>query len=485
MDAQGFAVLLRRRRSNCVRSALLEDPRVQADYAREMRLYLRQYRNHPSIMAWAVGMNPYGTNKLPPTMGQRAPEGPSQPRFMNAACDAVRRVDPTRLVYCHCGGGTGDFEAPNLYLNFVPLQEREEWPSAWAASGQMPYSAIEFGEPYTANFWKGKRFLLTEYAAMYFGDQAYAQEGETGLKRTLEYGLLNVSGNTDAENVNLKDFPIYWDFQRLFVRDTNRAWRTWGLNGGWLYWCPDTGYGDPPAWVAAHGYILSRYSYLTAPVTEKPAWANPNFDIHSQDNQSLLVYLAGAPIFTDKTHAYYAGETIQKQIAALWDGPGTRTLQAAWTLGAEGGVPLASGTVPVALSTGDIKLLPISMTAPAVTARTPLVLTLTVTDGGKAVATDSFDLQIFPRLQPQAIPGRVALYDPTGKSAWVKTLDAKVDAVEGRGLAGGGGPADPGARGAVGRGDPALHGGGPGPRPARAHPRAAAASVGGPGPALD
>lgn len=425
MDAQGVGALASGVAYHPYRQGLLDDPKVQAEYAREMELFVRRYRNHPSILAWCLGINtfcPLG-NIWPTGMGKRIVTA-VQAQQINAAVGVAHRVDPTRLAFSHADGGTGDLATSNVYLNFAPLQEREEWPMAWAESGEMPYAAIEFGQPYTANFWKGKRFLLTEYAAMYFGEEAYAREGEAGLRRTGEYSLANTSGHGAIQKVDLADYPMYWEFQRLFVRQTNRAWRTWGVNGGWLYWVLDTGFGDPVADKTFHFGV--RYQYLTEPVTEKPAWANPNFDIHRQANEPLLVYLAGAPRHTDKTHAYYAGETIEKQVAAVFDGPGTRELRAEWTLLGGDGKTLDSGTIPIRVSAGDIQLLPFKTTAPSVKARTALALALTVREGEQTVATDRFELQVFPKPAPSKLGGRIALYDPAGKSRpWLETLGVR------------------------------------------------------------
>ena len=427
LDNMGMVALLPAPGITYLRSAVVDDAHVRADYTREMNLHLRRLRNHPSVMAWSIGMNMYcpRENQWPAFMGHRAPDN-TQSRFIDAACAIAKSVDPTRFAYAHADGGTGDLATSNLYLNFAPLQEREEWPMAWAQSGEMPYSAVEFGEPYTANFWKGKRMLLTEYTAMYFGDKAYADEGEAGLQKSLDYSLMNTSGHGAMGKVDLAQYPIYWDFQRLFVRQTNRSWRTWGINAGWLYWNLDTQYGDPPAFTAAHRTNrFDQYSYLTEPVTTKPAWANPNFEIHQQANQALLVYLGGAPRHTDKTHAYYAGEKIDKQIVVIWDGPGTKKFQVEWALSALG-APDASGKVDVEISSGETKFFPISMTAPAITGRSKLLLDLTVREGDKETFADQFVVEIFPQPAAQKVAGTFALYDPAGKSAWVKTLGAKV-----------------------------------------------------------
>jgi beta-galactosidase len=426
LDAKGLGATALAPGISSLGSKLLSDPQTQRDYDREMALWVRRYRNHPSIFAWVVGMNTYCPESamLPATLGRQLPAPlPSQAQTIAYACAVAKRHDPTRLTYSHADGGLGDMANANTYLNFAPLQEREEWPMAWAKDGNMPFSAVEFGQPFEANFWKDKRCLITEYVAMYLGDQAYTTETETGLRRTKAYSLANNRFGA-MRAVDLADFPGYWDFQRLFVTHTDRAWRTWGVNGGWFPWCLDTGYGDPPGFDVKRQGIFARYESLREPVTEKPSWANPNFDIHQQNNRPLLAYLAGSPRHTDKTHSYFAGERITKQIAVVWDGPGSRTLVARWELTpAQGGPALQSGTVTLALNAGDISLRPFSSTAPAVTQRTACVLTLTVRDGAQTVASDSLPLTVFPAAAPLKLAARVAVYDPKALTTpWLTRL---------------------------------------------------------------
>ena len=96
-----------------------------------------------------------------------------------------RQLDPTRVYYSHAGADAGDVYTMNCYLDLIPLQEREDWLSAWAESGEMPISMVEFGTPMDCTFRRGRHGfysnitsepLLTEYAAIYFGTDAYAAE---------------------------------------------------------------------------------------------------------------------------------------------------------------------------------------------------------------------------------------------------------------------------------------------------------------------
>lgn len=409
---------------------LLTDDALRDAYEKELCRFVRKYRNHPSILAWAVGMNTYNPQVAiqPEGMGRRETDPRERGRVADLASHLTREVDPTRLAYSHADGGLGDICSANVYLNFAPLQEREEWPMAWAKDGDMPYSAVEFGQPYTANFWKGKQFLLTEYLAMYLGDLAYAEETDNGLSATLGLGLANKNGHGAWDHNAAGDpvdslFPLYWKFQDLFVNQTNRAWRTWGVNAGWLHWLLGIGYGTPPGVSNESKSYLRRYKNLPESLTAKPSWANPNFDIHARSNQPFLAWIAGGGVHTDKTHAYQAGEKFEKQIAIVWDGSLPKTVDLAWSMQADGRV-LTRGSVAKTISPGEISFVPLSLQAPETNARQEASLVLSVSEQGREIASDTFSFQVFPVLDaPAPLAARIALHDPSGKSgSWLRHL---------------------------------------------------------------
>ncbi|OGV67710.1 MAG: hypothetical protein A3K19_10755 [Lentisphaerae bacterium RIFOXYB12_FULL_65_16] len=428
-DAQGMGSFVPAPAVCHVRTRLLDDPQAQADYDREVQRWLRLYRNHPCILGWTIGMNSFCPRDgiHPPSMGKRtAYPSRSQATVIEKGLEMVKHYDPTRLVYSHADGNVGDISTSNSYLNFAPLQEREEWPSEWARAGDMPYFPVEFGQPYTANFWKGTQFLATEYLAMYFGDRAYRDETLDGLRNTLKVSLENKSGHGSA--IPYADFPLYWEFQHLFVRNTDRTWRTWGVPG-WYYWDFGVGYGNPTKWDGKS--IWSRYAAIDKPLTERPDWASPNFDIRAENEQALLVWLAGAPRHTDKTHAFYPGETIRKQVAAVWDGPGDKSIDVQWRLADSTDRELKSGTARLDLKAGDIAFAPIEVAAPDVPARAGFALSMLAKDGDRVVGRDTAALQVFPKEPPARVAGRVALFDPAGKSGpWLTALGVKADACQ-------------------------------------------------------
>lgn len=409
-----------------LRSQLLSDSQARKDYEREMSIWIRRYRNHPSILAWIVGMNVYCPDSamLPETLGKREQASTPLPKAISLACKIAKTIDPTRLVFSHADGGIGDVANANVYLNFSPVQEQEEWPMEWAKNGNMPFGAMEFGHPFEGDFWKKHRCLVTEYLAMYLGEEAYTSESEEALRKMIEYSLANKRGFGVWDAIKSGYFPGYWDFQHIFVQNVDRAWRTWGVNCGWIPWVLVPGYGDPPGYERKRHGVIGRYLLLRKPVSQKPEWANPNFDMYRKNNLPLLVYLAGYPQHTDKTHGYYSGERIIKQIAAIWDGPGKHSLSVRWELYGPGkDNVLESGKINLNLKAGDISLTPFSFTAPDVKQRSEYFLKLTVNNGKKIVATDKFAMEIFPQMKSLELDRRIAVYDPEGSTTkWLKTL---------------------------------------------------------------
>lgn len=418
-DREGIAVLLPVPTVNFGRERFLNDEALRKQYREETELFMRRYRNHPSILAWCLSMNAFNPKDAihPRTMGKRSDYRHIQADVLEDAAKTVKSIDPTRLAYSHADGNLCDIATSNLYPNFAPLQETEDWPELWAKQGDMPFFACEFAAVYDGSYFKGKSFYLTEYAAIMLGPEAYQLETGKQLEETLKLGLNNRGHGQDMRFV-AQYTPLYYEVQKRYVEAMDRAWRTWGVLG-WHYFNFHLGYGDPPE---TKGYQpFSRYSVMTSPVTERPGWASPQFDYYAKNMQPLLAYLGGAPDHTDKTHSFYAGETVKKQFVAVWDGPGELVLDARWKLLDADGKTVESGKLdPLSLKPGDIRFVPVSFAAPEVRERSEYQLELDVA-GYKTPVSDRFALQVFPKFRPLDLAG-VRLYDPKELSGWVKTL---------------------------------------------------------------
>ena len=421
LDHAGIAVFLPVPGVSGIRDNLLTNPQTRQDYRRETEIYLRRYRNHPSILAWTVSMNSFNPRDaiFPLTLGQRSNYTHPQAKTIEEAIRTAKEFDPTRLAYGHADGNLGDMATANFYPNWMPLQEREEYLMTWAEKGDMPWLAVEFDSVYGGDFYKGKRLLMTEYGARLLGDAAYHMESGEALGSTLKLGLGNRGhGNSLQQAVDL--LPIYWKLCQLHTVRTDRAWRAWG-GQGWHYLSFGIGYGTPPEFTGPRPF--DRYACLKEKVTDVPDWVNPAFHYYAEAMQTLLAYIGGHPLHTDKTHAFRSGEIVQKQAVFVWDGAQEKRLNVKWRCliasKEEAEEVCAAGDFEVTLGRGDISFLPFEFTAPEVGSRTQARLELEVTSPGQSQAdaiTDSFPLEFFPQPASMRLPEGLAVFNPHGSA---------------------------------------------------------------------
>jgi beta-galactosidase len=400
------------------------DPRTEPYYTRACRMEISRYKKHPSLFVWNLGMNICVPRDhwMPPSIGQAlTPEEEKVPVYtlLGRAAGIVQKLDPTRSVLSHADGNTTPIATANVYLNLIPLQEREEWLSAWGTSGKKPFSAVEFGPPYFANFWhKGAPDpQYTEYSAVFLGDEAYRMEGSNYVAQVAQMTLSNPSGHGGNHGIAGRDtafFPVV----TAFVRRTTRAWRTWGQNGGNHPWMWNVGFGGEPS--GPMGCFF--YTHLTGSDDElrrRPPWANPYYDVYRETQQPLLVYLGGpAARFTAKDHAFFPGETMEKQVVAVWDAGWPTAVTVEWEATLSG-ARIAGGTLLLSLTPAEIRKVPITFALPALDQRANGEIRLKVTQDGREFSTDLFRFQVIPR-PTQAAARTVLLWDPAGDSDWVR-----------------------------------------------------------------
>ncbi len=385
---------------------------------------LRRLRNHPSIIMWAPSANFFGTDhdQNPRNIGR--PQVRNQWGVQAAAAGReglaqLKALDPTRLAFTHQGSDIGDVFSVNNYLCFLPLQEREEWLHEWARTGTMPYMAVEFGTPLFCSFLRGRNGFgeniktepwLSEFAAIYLGRDAYAQE--TPLYR--QEMLTQFTGGQTYKgwqgNESLQRAPSFQKIQELFSTNTWRSWRTIGITGGMIAW--DRGHGwFESAWgkqmVSLSTRVAGRRGTSPAAVPRAALayFRSPVFEITPggaailKNNTPTLAWIAGSPAtFTEKAHNFSSGQRVLKSIALLND---TRTVQpykAFWSV-VVGGKPLAKGTLAGTLGIAETKLLPLSVVLPRVTSRSEGSIFLTASIGS-ARHTDQFNFRVFGNPMP-------------------------------------------------------------------------------------
>ncbi len=361
------------------------------DHALERaKLWMRHYRHHPSLVIWIAGFNFFGSaiDQDPRLLGRRGWDAQRQrwQRLLAAGHDMfarLRELDPTRAYYSHAGAYTGDIYTINCYLDLIPLQEREDWLSEWAKTGEMPVSMVEFGTPMDCTFRRGRdgfttnittEPLLTEFSCIYFGNAAYAAEEpryRSFLRDLFRGGMLYGS----SEN-RLDEFANMRMLQRLYRTHTWRSWRTAGLPGGVRTW----------SWIQ---------------------------DALQENNGPTLAWIAGRPgQYTAKDHHFAGGETLAKQIALINDARDPQDFTATWTATVDGRA-VGAGTVQGRLGVSEIRQVPIEAALPAQGsgARGDGRLDLTCAIGGTP-HRDTFALRVYG--PEPARRGLIAVAGPDG-----------------------------------------------------------------------
>ena len=133
----------------------------------------------------------------------------------------------------------------------------------------------------------------------------------------------------------------------------------------------------------------------------------------------LLVFLAGDPKdFTNKAHAYFAGEQVVKSIVAVNDHVTPRQLTCRWKV-RTGGATAAQGGCAFSVAAGGIERKAIAFAAPTVLSRTAGTLEIEVVAAdGRLVKADKTELQFWPTVaRPEWKDVACALYDPMERTA--------------------------------------------------------------------
>lgn len=429
------------------------DPQTQERFRSAAAAQIRRYRNHPSIIVWNTSPNYARGDEHPRLIGNRSEAWNvlgawTEDRFakLQEGIEVLRTLDGTRPVISHHSGCVGDVYSLNLYLDFIPLQEREEWLSYWAAFGDMPFCCPEFGTPLQTSYHRGRdgfdqaitsEALATEFCAIYFGNQAYS--GETSEYRE-QIRRLFCDGQTYA---NWQDNPAeifapnFQQIEELFVRNTWRSWRTMGNTGGMFAWSNAHGWdarAEGNKEVSLGPFVPGRrgYYFPTAPkynlywVKPQAAHMLPAGKALIENNQATLAWICGPGArpspgvpgpdraFTAKDHNFNTGQTIAKQIALLNDIRASQKYSVRWEATVAGrrvGSGVKEGTIDLA----QTLFVPMEFDAPEdiedkkVNGRITMAAEI-----GQATHQDSFDFRVFA--PPTRLSTKLAAYDPAGQT---------------------------------------------------------------------
>lgn len=427
-----------------------------SQYMDLVRKNWRKYVNEPSVVVMVPtgNLQGLGSDMNPRWLGRKdaPPMNENQMKDwieLDRANAQLSAMDPTRLILHHQGGPRGDIYATNMYLNWVPLQEREEWLSEWAnpkTKNTQPYCAIEFGTPLDCSFFRNRDGFgnayssesnMTEYSAIYLGPAAYEMETEKYREEMYTKDYKGTDPATGAARWPLRQnpeslvtAPAFQEIQKLFQRNTGRSWRTWGLSGGMVPWNEGfTHRTQAYGLVDGEIHLGDRGGYYTkvevsqlATSFHDPAFKElPASKVMRSVHKPTLAWIAGEPAnWPEKGHNFKSGEKIKKSVSLINDSRQKQGYHALWELRQAGAV-IKSEHLKGTLKIGEIKLLPIIATLPEVTEKSDFTLHLTATIGEEE-HTDKFALRAWPQAAEEQIAA--TLYDPVGETAKMLARDA-------------------------------------------------------------
>jgi beta-galactosidase len=223
-------------------------------------------------------------------------------------------------------------------------------------NGDLPYMAVEFGTPLYASLMRGRDGYthqgnsephLTEWAAVYLGNDAYRLEPKELSKIFLErYKGTNPQQEyephlrTDGYDKILWGSPSFAKLQNLFFRNTWRSWRTMGVTGGMIPW---------------HQTDDQLYPELYANNGPSLAWiAGPAGEFSKKPS---------VPNFTRKDHHFLPGKTMKKQIVLINDHRSPQKFSARWTVRV-GGKTISQGNRTGTLAVAEKLFLPADVLLP-------------------------------------------------------------------------------------------------------------------------
>lgn len=457
------------------------NPATRAAYERRTARELKRVRNHPSVVMWGTNGNVFGSGlgMDPRSLGIRRDawyDSAYYRKFRAPAGDdmlaILKKHDPTRPVFTHHGGGVGDVYTLNMYLNLIPLQEREEWLSAWAQQGEMPFLVVEFGTPLHVTFMRGRTDfpgavvtepLVTEYCAIYLGREAYrleTPEYREAIRRMFKHDQVYENWHTNP----LIDFaPTMQAVQAKFSRHTWRAWRTMGVTGGMIPWTDGHGWGPseaagepvdlPPFQPGRRGSYSPQLPRLALDGLRPPATITyPAGQAIRENNGPLLAWICGPEAnFTAKDHHFQAGQRVHKAIAILNDTRQAQEYSGSWQVLLNGEKLCCEQRLGI-LPPGKTGFLPVEfdLPTPLPTGRVQGELRFNLLINGQTLQ-DSFTFHAFQPGQP--VRQIIHLVDPLGDTrAMLEQLGYTVQAWDGDASA----PALVIGRCALSRGDDGL-----------------------------
>jgi hypothetical protein len=440
-----------------------DDAEKTNGYARHAAFYVRVAGSHPAVVMYSMNHNAlsyYGDFDPDLMDGQHNAEGKIGPRTDRNALDGlkaqaiVEHLDPTRVVYHHSSGTLGNMHTNNLYLDFVPIQERSDWFEHWATEGVKPLMFCEYGVPWDINWtmyrgwYKGVRswgsarlpweFCMGEWNSQFLGDRALLLNDHE--KVNLRWETKQWHDGKEWNKWHYPFNPSSWyswghkeqdDVWAMYITDNWRAFRTWGISarnawGHSVFWELRDGAKQqardlPVDWDHLQKPGLSpdfvpAGNVMFETALERTDWIPTSAgQALIRNNMPLLAYIAGkAPHFTTKEHNFLAGQTVQKQIVVINDSRATAACDCSWSLALP--QPL-TGNKTLSIPAGRQDRIPLSLALPADLKPGIYAITLAAKFGTGETQTDAFAVHVLAPKESPKPAGKTALFDPKGETA--------------------------------------------------------------------
>jgi len=423
---------------------------------------LRTLRNHPSLLFWGFfgGNLSHQSVKWPELSGKKSAaesfaitgKWSESVQYAKESFATIKKYDPTRPVTGANAPTVGDICGYMPYLNFIPLQEREEWLSEWAKNGDLPIMMFEYGSPIAAAFARARTSSsmgtsepwVTEFCAIYMGKRAYELEDRLYRQKTIAEHFIKDQKYrfwyTSEEKTPYASWapilamtPQAQELLSLFHRDTWRSWRTWGISGGmfaweygaaWAYYNFCRGGINPkrkseivqlgeftPGRRGVYVPKLTGNTYYgLTPLGLPPMPCSKSL---VENNKPTLAWIAGsAAAFTEKNHNYVAESQVNKQIVLINDTLKPQPFSAEWKVMA-GDKIVADGNESGKILPGKILFIPLSFSLPTTDIKTDGSISLSAKIG-ESTHDDKFLFRIFPH--PRKKEFTIYSFDPQGKT---------------------------------------------------------------------
>ncbi len=425
-------------------------PNGQKDYAtnehvkkynnRLIRGEVRRYSHHPSLLAWEFSGGHYTWACAPALLDEQyfEPEKYWDKIRLNTEHllkmkEQVKTLDPMRPILTHSGGHNKvtDAHTGMVYINpDAGLQERSNWPLAWwkNCANMKPLILTEISCPYWATFYhrrtpnsfpsKDSEPLFLEHGAQLFGDRVYMAEPEECVRDFFDKGkAIDVYWRAWDKSPS----PAVWDFKTEYLKYAYGAWRAYGV-GFFLHTEIRPGYDNrghptksPPLDNCQQpGVFVDNYQTANESVgTKLNKWGRQL----QKYLDPFYSFIGGDPLFTAKDHAFYSGEKIVKRAVILNDHFYDMPVDVKWTFIEKSGAVIFEKELSGIVGAGErcLNKYMLSFIAPAVSKRTEYILYLEVKNKADT-RTDSFAIEVFPLLKPEAKSEQLNLFDPVGES---------------------------------------------------------------------